>query len=131
MLNLRTLGFGLTFGLLDAVSLPTIKSVSIGSLGLHWMIVPFLLYAVSPFIFLFALKTETLTIMNLVWDLTSDLIVTFIGLVLFGETIGYTKALGVCMSFVALFLMSYESEAFESTLAGGVRSIKETFRGKL
>jgi drug/metabolite transporter (DMT)-like permease len=92
--------------------------------------VPFLLYAAAPFIFLLALKGETLTIMNLVWDLSSDLIVTFIGLVLFGETIGYTKALGVCISFIALFLMSYESEAFESVLAGGVRRVKESFRGK-
>lgn len=130
MFNLRTLGFGIMFGVLDALSLPTIKSVSIGSLGLKWMIVPFLLYAASPFIFLQALKSETLTIMNLVWDLTSDLVVTLIGLLVFGEKIGYTKTLGVCLSFIALGLMSYESEAFESALAGGVRRLTETFRVK-
>jgi len=131
MFNLRTLGFGLGFGLLDALTLPIVKSVSIGNLNLRWMIVPFLLYAASPFIFLEALKGETLTIMNLVWDLTSDLVVTFIGLVLFGETIGYTKGLGVILSFIALGLMSYESEAFESALAGGVRLIKEAFKVKV
>ena len=130
MFNLRTLGFGLAFGLLDSITLPIVKAVSTKSLTFGWMILPFLLYAASPFIFLQALKAETLTIMNLVWDLTSDLVVTFIGLVLFGETIGYTKALGVCLSFIALGLMSYESEAFESALAGGVRRLSETFRVK-
>lgn len=128
MFNLHTLGFGAIFGLLDATALPIVKAVSANHLKIVWMIIPFLLYAASPFIFLRALKTETLTIMNLVWDLTSDLIVTFIGLVFFGETIGYTKALGVCLSFVALSLMSYESEAFESALAGGVRRLTEAFR---
>jgi multidrug transporter EmrE-like cation transporter len=130
MLNLRTLAFGLGFGLLDALSLPVIKSVSSGFLNMKWMIVPFLLYAASPFIFLQGLKAETLTILNLVWDLTSDLVVTFIGLVFFGETIGYTKGLGVCLSFLALFLMSYESEAFESALAGGMRHVREAFQIK-
>jgi multidrug transporter EmrE-like cation transporter len=130
MLNLRTLAFGLGFGLLDGLSLPVIKSVSSGFLNMKWMIVPFLLYAASPFIFLVGLKGETLTILNLVWDLTSDLVVTFIGLVFFGEKIGYTKGLGVCLSFLSLFLMSYESEAFESALAGGMRRVSEAFQIK-
>jgi len=130
MFNLRTLGFGLVFGALDSITLPIIKSVSNKSLTFGWMALPFLLYAVSPFIFLLALEGETLTIMNLVWDLTSDIVVTFIGLVVFGETIGYTKALGVCLSFIALGLMSYESEAFESILAGGVHRLTETLRVK-
>ncbi len=49
--------------------------------------------------------------------------ITLIGLFYFGETIGYTKGLGVIFSFVALFLMSYESHVLETTLAGGMRRI--------
>lgn len=128
MLNVRTLLFGLMFGLIDAVSLPTIKSVAIGTLSRGWMIVPFLLYAASPFLFLHGLKGETLTILNLVWDLSSDVIITLIGIFFFMESISYTKLLGVCFSFVALFLMSYESEPFENALAGGVRNIKHALK---
>ena len=106
MLNLRTLLFGLMFGLLDAVSLPVIKAVSVGGVSFGWMIVPFLLYAASPFLFLTGLRGETLTILNLVWDLSSDVIITIIGLAFFRESISSTKLLGVCMSFVALFLMT-------------------------
>ena len=130
MFNLRTLLFGVIFGLLDATGLPVVKAVSNGMLSIKWMILPFLLYASSPFIFLKGLQGETLTILNLVWDLSSDLIITVIGLFFFGETIGYTKALGVCLSFVSLFLMSYESEAFENALAGGMRRVKEAFTFK-
>lgn len=125
MLNVQTLMFGLIFGLLDGIGLPTIKAVSTGMLSPKWMTVPFLLYAASPFLFLEGLRGETLTILNLVWDLSSDVIITIIGLFFFGETIGYTKGLGVLFSFVALFLMSYESHTLENTLAGGVRSVKE------
>lgn len=128
MLNVRTLLFGLLFGAIDAISLPVVKGVSKRMLNFQWMVLPFLLYASTPFIFLKGLQGETLTILNLVWDLSSDLIVTIIGLFFFGETIGYTKALGVCLSFVSLFLMSYESEAFENVLAGGMRRVKEAFK---
>jgi len=130
MFNVRTLIFGVIFGLLDAIGLPTIKAVSAGMLSYKWMVLPFLLYSASPFIFLTGLNGETLTILNLVWDLSSDVIITVIGLFFFGETIGYTKGLGVLFSFVALFLMSYESNALENTLAGGVRRVKEAFNFK-
>lgn len=130
MFNLRTLFYGVGFGLLDAIGLPTIKAVSNGALGYKWMALPFLLYATSPFIFLQGLAGETLTILNLVWDLSSDLIITAIGLLYFRETIGYTKGLGVCLSFVALFLMSYESVMLEKTLEGGVRRVAEALNFK-
>ena len=124
MLNTRTLLFGLMFGLLDAVSLPTIKAASKGMVGFGFMAIPFVLYAASPFLFLEGLKGETLTVLNLVWDLSSDLIITLIGLFYFGESLSYTKTLGVLFSFIALFLMSYESEPLEHLLGGGMRRIK-------
>jgi drug/metabolite transporter (DMT)-like permease len=128
MLNTRTLLFGLLFGTLDAVSLPTIKAVSNGMLGFGWMVVPFLLYAASPFLFLEGLKGETLTILNLIWDLTSDLIITLIGFFYFHESLSYTKGLGVLFSFMALFLLSYESEPLEHLLGGGMRRLASAFK---
>jgi multidrug transporter EmrE-like cation transporter len=127
MFNLRTLLFGLMFGMIDAISLPTVKAVRLGSMGLGWMIVPFVLYAASPFLFLYGLKTESLTILNLVWDLSSDLIITIIGLFFFMEKISYTKMIGVALSFVSLLLMTYESSDLEHMLHGGAMRVREMF----
>ena len=127
MLNLRTILFGLMFGMIDAISLPTIKAVRLGSMGSAWMVVPFVLYALSPFLFLHGLKTESLTILNLVWDLSSDLIITLIGLFFFMEKISYTKMIGVGLSFVSLLLMTYESQELEHMLHGGAMRVKEIF----
>ena len=83
-----------------------------------WLLVPVALYAISPFIFLSALKSgETLTIMNLVWDLTSDVVITIIGLLIFAEKLSPVKLLGVCFSFVSLFLMTYEGNGWNTFLA--------------
>ena len=121
MFRLRTLLFGLIFGLLDALCLPIVKSVSLGTIAPAMMIIPLILYGASPFIFLLGLKGETLTILNLVWDLTSDVVVTLIGLLVYAEQISSIKKLGVLLSFVSLFLMTYEgdgiSEAIDSNIA--------------
>jgi multidrug transporter EmrE-like cation transporter len=127
MLNTRTLGLGLLFGALDAIVLPTVKSVSSGLLSFKWMAFAALLYGLAPFLFLQGLKGETLTILNLVWDLTSGIIITVIGLFYFAESLSYTKILGVIFSFVALFFMAFESQPFENVLEGGVRKIKHIF----
>jgi drug/metabolite transporter (DMT)-like permease len=130
MINSRTLGFGLVFGLIDSIALPVIKSVSLGA-SHWWMLVPVVLYASSPFVFLKALEKETLTIMNLVWDLTSDLVVTFIGLAIFAERLPPTKLLGVFFSFIGLFLMTYEGNGWNEYLSENVTRIRNRFTGIL
>jgi multidrug transporter EmrE-like cation transporter len=127
-LNWRTIGFGLGFGAIDSIALPIVKGVSLGW-DPAWMVIPAVLYAGSPFLFLTALRQETLTIMNLVWDLTSDLVVTFIGLVIFAETISPTKALGVALSFLGLILMSWESHTVNEFLSHNFTAVKEALTG--
>lgn len=111
MFKYTTLLFGLLFGILDGIALPFVKGVSAGWKP-FWMAVPILIYACNPLIFLKALSTESLAIMNLVWDLSSDVIVTLIGIFGFGEHIPRTKLLGVLLSFVSLFLMTYEGNGW-------------------
>ncbi len=123
MLNWRTLAYGLGFGLLDATALPIVKSVSIGW-DPAWMIIPTLMYAAAPSILLTALREETLTIMNLVWDLSSDLTVTIIGLLVFAEKISPIKMLGVFVSFIGLILMTWESVAFNGFLSRNFEGLK-------
>jgi multidrug transporter EmrE-like cation transporter len=124
--NLRTIGYGLTFGAIDATALPIVKAVSKGW-NQAWMLVPALLYGFAPFLLLSALREETLTIMNLVWDLTSDITVTIIGLFVFGEVLSPVKTLGVAVSFVGLILMSYESDTMNNFISHNYQNIRDTF----
>lgn len=81
------------------------------------MIIPMILYAVSPWIFLQALAGESLTIMNLVWDLSSDIVVTLIGLFAFSEKISPVKLMGVMTGIASLFLLTYDSREWNGFLA--------------
>jgi multidrug transporter EmrE-like cation transporter len=125
MMNWTTLGYGLTFGITDAIALPLVKWVHNGA-SAWWMLVPILIYAANPLIFLNAMKTETLTVMNLVWDMTSDLLITLIGLFVFRETLPPLKALGVFVSLIGLFLMTYEGNGWNEYLARNFRNVRES-----
>lgn len=108
MFNYRTLFYAMIFGLMDCITLPIIKGVSIGWKP-FFMIIPVLINAISPFVFLKGLEKESLTVLNLVWDLASDVVVTIIGLYLFSEKLNIYKLAGVMLSFVSLILMTYGS----------------------
>ncbi len=126
-INWRTLEYGLAFGALDSIALPIIKGISTG--WNKWLIlIPMFLYGASPLLFLKALEKETLTIMNLVWDMSSDLIVTVIGLFFFAEKLPPLKLLGVALSFVSLFLMSYEGDGWNDYLTRNYQQVVTTVR---
>ena len=102
--------------LVDVFMLSIVKSVSLNSRLLKWMIVPTLVYAVQPWIFLQSLEYETLIIMNLLWDLISNVLVTLAGLILFNESIGPYKLIGVILSFISITLLSLDDGDWKFSL---------------
>ena len=102
--------------LVDVFMLSIVKSVSLNSRLLKWMIVPTIVYAVQPWIFLQSLEYETLIIMNLLWDLISNVLVTLAGLILFKESIGPYKLIGVCLSLISITLMSLDDGDWKFSL---------------
>jgi len=115
MFHWHTLGFGLLLGSIDTIVLPLTKAVSTGW-NIAWMVPAVVLYGITPLIFLMGLKRSNLTILNLVWDLMSDVLVTFFGLFIFAEKLSYTKLAGVALSFVALALMTVDEEKFANLI---------------
>jgi drug/metabolite transporter (DMT)-like permease len=108
MFNFVAIFFGIILATIDTIALPILKGVHDKGWARWLLAIPVGLYAVTPMIFYSALSNVSLTIMNLVWDLMSDIIVTAVGIFFFKETIPFTKMLGVGLSFISLALMSYE-----------------------
>jgi len=106
--HLIPLGFAALMALIDAFALSLLKKISTKALSFSLMPIAALVYAVQPFVFLESLKFESMTVMNILWDLSSDIIVTFIGIFILGEKIGFRKAVGIILSFIAIYLFTFE-----------------------
>lgn len=111
------IAFGTLMAGIDVFMLGLIKIVSKErSKLMRWMIIPTIIYAIQPWIFLSSLRFESMIVMNLMWDLISDILVTLTGFFYFKETIGPYKTIGVVLSIVSITLMSMTDGTWEDFL---------------
>ena len=106
MIDWAPVGFASLMAGIDVLSLGVVKNVSGGTYKMWTMAIATAIYACQPWIFLSSLGGSSLTIMNLMWDLTSDIMVTLVGLFYFREQIGRVRLIGLLLGFIALVLMA-------------------------
>jgi multidrug transporter EmrE-like cation transporter len=100
--------YGVSMAAIDVVILSLLKLFNIGAIrGLVPIIGAMLVYALQPILFLKSLSFSSLTVMNLLWDVSSDVLVTLVGLFYFKEELSTPKKLGVGLSLISIFLLSY------------------------
>ncbi len=92
--------------LLDIGSLGVAKSVFLGHLPKIAMGASLLIYGVQIGFFYYALNFEGMAVLNLLWDVLSDIFVTAFGILYFKEKITGKKAIGFLFSAVAIFLLT-------------------------
>jgi multidrug transporter EmrE-like cation transporter len=98
--------YGTYMAKVDVFMFSLLKAINLGWINKAAIFLPTLIYAMQPWVFLSALKYESMTVMNLLWDVMSDVLVTFTGLFFFKETLTRTKMIGVGFAFVAVFLLT-------------------------
>jgi EamA domain-containing membrane protein RarD len=93
---------------LDIVMMSSAKMIHEGTLSAT-IGVPFavLVYTLEPLLFIKAMNYEGMVVMNLTWDLLSDIVVTLQGVLVFGETINPLRWIGVFTAFIALAIFAY------------------------
>ena len=105
---MQTLGYASAMAGIDVVSLGMVKAVHNKSLPIEGLVGSVFLYALQPLILYKALDFQGVAVMNLLWDLISDFLVTVMAIVYFKEQLTHTKMLGIFFSFIAIFLLSKE-----------------------
>lgn len=108
ILKTTPLFFAATMAGIDSTMLSLLKYMTTHNLSLGWIVLPMIFYSLQPILFYLSLQYETLTVMNLLWDVISDVIITSIGLLYFRESIGPYKKLGVIFSLISIILLSLD-----------------------
>lgn len=105
--SIAPLVYGTYMATVDVFMLGILKAINLGWVSKRLMFLPTLIYAMQPWVFLTSLNYESLTVMNLIWDVLSDVLVTIEGLFFFQEKVSRTKMLGVGLSLISIFLLSW------------------------
>ncbi len=107
--NLTGLKWGGLMALMDSSVLSLLKAYNIGWIKWNGIIlISMLIYSIHPLIFLESLKTNGLIIMNLLFDVMSDIIITCVGLFYFSEKLTGIKKVGVSLSIISVILLSWK-----------------------
>jgi multidrug transporter EmrE-like cation transporter len=112
MFDLISLGYGGLMALGDSIVLSSLRAYNLG--WIKWGGIVFLamfFYSFQPLIFLKSLEhNNSLTVMNLLWDVMSDVSVTIIGLFYFKEKLTMLKKIGVFLSVISIILLTCEEK---------------------
>jgi len=93
---------------IDSFVLSWLKEYTLGTISWVYLPIGMMIYGLQPLIFLKSLQYETMTVMNILWDMISDVLVTGIGLFYFKEKLSSIKMLGLAFAFIAIVLLSYD-----------------------
>lgn len=103
--------FGVCMAILDVIMMSIAKYTSKGMISYGTALpIATLIYALEPYIFFKSLNYDSLTSMNLVWDLTSDVLVTLVGVFWFKESIKGIRWLAVGFAIFSLGLFAYTDD---------------------
>lgn len=115
MFNLIPIAMATTMASIDTIVLAGLKKYDMGTITWRGIVpIAMLVYSLQPYLFLQALQYESMTVMNILWDVISDILVTIMGIFYFKEQISSMKQVGLSFAFVAIVLMSYDELSSES-----------------
>lgn len=96
---------GTILALLDTLSLPLLKSAYLNNNSI-FLFLGVSIGIIQKLIFYNSMKYTTLTVLNVMWDLLSDIFVTLYGIFIFRENISTKKMFGIILSFISIYLLS-------------------------
>lgn len=106
MFNFVPVALATVMASMDVVVLGWLKEYSMGQISWKFIPLGMLVYGMQPLLFLKSLHYESMTVMNILWDLISDLIVTATGLLYFKEKLTTVKKFALALAFIAIMLFA-------------------------
>ena len=91
---------------IDAIALPYIKYIFDGILSKKLLLFPIMIYALQPLLFYFGMNFFHMTTLNLIWDLSSDIIVTLIGILYLKEKLSPMSKVGLIFAILSITFFS-------------------------
>ena len=101
---------GLILSLNDIVSFALTKKLYLKEIGLAFgLYLPMILYSLQIPLFYYGLRTTTMSVLNITWNLFSNILVTLMGIFYFKEKVNGMKLLAILMGISSILLFSLDS----------------------
>jgi drug/metabolite transporter (DMT)-like permease len=92
----------------DVISFGIAKSTHLKILPTSYLIIPIILYALQLPLFYYGLSFNSMAVLNISWNLISNIFVTLIGLFYFREKIDRIETIGLIFGFFSIACFTYD-----------------------
>ena len=100
---------GVLLSIVDIISFSLTKYIfNYKSIHLLWLIIPFLFYGSQIGLFYYGLRYSTMTELNIIWNILSSFLVTFIGYYLFKEKLSHIKMIAIVLGIISIVLFAID-----------------------
>jgi len=102
---------GLMLAINDVISFGIAKEVFLQERlkNIYWLIIPTILYGLQIWLFYFGLKKTSMSILNITWNLISNILVTLLGIYYFGEKMNDLKTFALIFAFISITLFAIDN----------------------
>ena len=101
---------GLILSLNDILSFALTKKYYLKEVGIALgLYLPMILYSLQIPLFYYGLRTTTMTVLNITWNLFSNILVTLMGIFYFKEKFNGLKLLAIVMGISSIMLFSLDT----------------------
>ena len=99
--------FPLYLASVDLIMISLLKAAKINWVSGFWVLpLSMLIYATQPIFFFIGLSFQSMTVLNVLWDVLSDLLVAIVGILVFKESINSTQVLGILLAISGIAMLA-------------------------
>jgi drug/metabolite transporter (DMT)-like permease len=94
--------------LIGTISLVIIKKIDDKIISKKWIVISIIINIITIYITFIGLKYTSLTILNMQWNVISNIIVTIVGVLYFNEVHSTYEIIGLTLGFISIMILSLE-----------------------
>lgn len=115
--------YALYMASIDGLVMSSMKAYKVGMVKSLWIFpLAMLIYGSQPLVFYKGLGIESMTILNVLWDVASDILVAVIGVFIFGEKLTTQQCIGLGLCISGIVLLGMHNGDEQSTTTDKVES---------
>jgi multidrug transporter EmrE-like cation transporter len=92
----------------DVISFGIAKLTFLKIYSIGWLIIPVILYGLQLPLFYYGLKFSSMSILNISWNLISNILVTLVGFFYFKEQVSNVEMIGLIFAFLSIACFTYD-----------------------
>ena len=109
-MNYMSVLFASIMTVVDISAFGIVKEITLKGLNPYFLAISMILYSIQPFIIWNSLSYQSLTLMNITWNVLSSISIAILGLLVFQEHLTHRETLGAVLGFMCIYLFSFTNK---------------------